>query len=150
MGVGRLRTFVQSHRLIALDTSVFMYQLDANIRYLPLSDVVFAWLLQRGNAAVSSTLSLTELLVPAYQESDQPRIQSCYGFLATFPNLSWVPPTLEIADGAARVRASYRLSTSDAIQAATAIFSKASVLISNDPVFKRVKEIDSLVLDDLL
>jgi predicted nucleic acid-binding protein len=150
LGVERLHNILRSHRLVALDTRIFIYQFDANIRYLPLTDVVFAWLLQRGNAAVSSTLSLTELLVPAYQEGNERRIQSYYGLLGTFPNLTWVAPMVEIADVAARLRSSYRLKTPDAIQAATAIYSKASVFISNDSVFKRVTEMDSLVLDDML
>jgi predicted nucleic acid-binding protein len=135
---------------VALDTGIFIYQLAANIRYLPLSDAVFAWLLRRGHAAVCSTVSLAELLVPAYQEGNERRIHAYYAFLGTFPNLTWVPPIIEIADEAARLRASYQLQTPDAIQAATAIYSKASVFISNDSVFKRVREIDSLILDDLL
>ena len=150
MGVERLHTFLRSHRRVALDTSVFIYQLDANLQYFPLSDAVFFWLEQRGNEAVTSTLSLTELLVPAYREGNERRIQTYYGLLSTYANLTWIPPFLEVADEAARMRATYRLKTPDAIQAATAIYSKATAFITNDPVFRRVKEMDSLVLDEVL
>ena len=61
----------------------------------------------------------------------------------------WVPTSLAIADTAAKVRAVHRLRTPDALQAATAIQSQATGLITNDGVFERVKEFEILVLDRL-
>lgn len=123
--------------------------MEANTRYFPLSDLVFAWLEQRGNTAVTSTLSMTELLVPAYRAGNRPQIQSYFGLLNTFPNLNWVIPDLNVADIAARMRADYRLKTPDAIQAASAVYADSPAFITNDPVFKRVGELECLVLDDL-
>jgi hypothetical protein len=40
----RLRSFLRRHRRIAVDTSVFIYQLEAHSRYVDLTDPVFAWL----------------------------------------------------------------------------------------------------------
>ena len=150
MGVERLSAVLQSHRHVALDSSVFIYQLDRRARYFPLSDCLFGWLAKRGHSAVSSTLSFTEILVPAYQEGEEKRIQAYYAFLSTYPNLTWVPTVLEIADQAARLRCTYGLKTPDAIHAATAIHAKATLFVTNDFVFKRVKEMDSLILDELL
>jgi predicted nucleic acid-binding protein len=150
LGLERLRAFLLSRRSVALDTSIFIYQLEANAKYLPLAYVVFDWLERRGNAGVTSTLTLTELLVPAYREGNDERIQAYYGLLRTFPNLYLIPPDIQVADIAARLRATYGLKTPDAIHAATAVHSNASAFITNDPVFKRVKEIESLVLDELL
>ena len=150
MGVEHLRAFLRSHNRVALDTSIFIYQLEINAQYFPLSDVVFAWLGEGEHVAVTSTLTLTELLVPAYREGNERRIQTYYGLLGTYPNLTWVPPTLEVADLAARLRATYRLKTPDAIQAATAVHSEASAFITNDSIFKRLRELHCLVLDDLL
>jgi predicted nucleic acid-binding protein len=70
--------------------------------------------------------------------------------LATYPGLTWIAPDLGIADTAARMRAEYRLKTPDAVQAATAIQLKVSGFLSNDPVFQRVAEFDTLVMDELL
>lgn len=150
MGVDRLRASLRSHSLVALDTSIFIYQLDLNKRYFEFSDAVFAWLAQRGKSAVCSTLSWTELLVPAYQQGDERRIEAYYALLSTFPSLTWVPADFQIADTAAQLRATCRLKTPDAIHAATAIHSSATAFLTNDSVFKRVKNLNSLVLDDFL
>ena len=150
MGVERLRSLLRSHNTVALDTSVLIYQLEKNPRYFPLSDAVFAWLEHPDNSAVTSTLSMTELLVPAHRDGDTRRLQHYRGLLTTYPGLAWLHPDIVIADTSARLRAEYRLKTPDAIQAATAIQSKVSIFLTNDPIFQRVKELETLVLDELL
>jgi predicted nucleic acid-binding protein len=149
LGVEQLRLFLRRHRRIALDTSVFMYQLEANVRYVALSDAVFSWL-ERAGQAVTSTITMTELLVPSYRSGDENKVDEFYSLLSTYPNLEWITPDLEIADLAARLRAQYRLRTPDAIQAATAIQHKATAVITNDPAFMRVEEFQTAVLDKFL
>ncbi|OFW44686.1 MAG: hypothetical protein A3J28_16605 [Acidobacteria bacterium RIFCSPLOWO2_12_FULL_60_22] len=105
MGLNRLRTFLRRHRRIALDTSIFIYQLEANARYLALTDHIFSWLERPVNKAVTSTITMTELLVQPYRDSDEQRVDEFYGLLSTYPNLDWIAPNLEIADLAARIRA---------------------------------------------
>ena len=146
----RLRGFLRRHRRIALDISVFIYQLEANPRYAGLTDQVFSWLAQPDRAAVTSTITMAELLVQPYRNSDDRQIDEFYGLLSTYPNLDWVAPGLAIADTAARIRAAHRLRTPDALQAATAVQSEATGLVTNDSVFERVKEFETLVLEDLL
>jgi predicted nucleic acid-binding protein len=68
----------------------------------------------------------------------------------TYPNLQWIAPDLEIANLAARLRAKYKLETPDAIQAATAIFSGATALVTNDASFERIPAFKTLLLDYLL
>jgi predicted nucleic acid-binding protein len=150
LGVERLRTFLRRHRPIALDTSIFIYHLEANPKYLPYTDHIFSWLERPESRAITSTITMTELLVLPFREDDEQRADDFYGLLSTYPNLDWIPPTLEIAELAARIRAHHRLQTPDAIQAATAAYSQASGLISNDAVFARVKGFHTLVLDELL
>ena len=150
MGLNRLRTFLRRHRRIALDTSIFIYQLEANVRYLALTDHIFSWLERPANKAVTSTITMTELLVQPYRDSDEQRVDEFYGLLSTYPNLDWIAPNLEIADLAARLRALHHLRTPDALQAATAAHAQATGLITNDPVFERVETFQTLVLDQLL
>lgn len=118
--------------------------------YLQLTDELFSWLARSGNMAVTSTICMTELLVPGYREGNRPRIDSFYSLLITCPNLVWSPATITVADLAAQLRAAHRLKTPDALQAATAMDSGASGFITNDPVFKRVEQFETAVLDDLL
>jgi predicted nucleic acid-binding protein len=150
LGLTDLRGFLHRHRKIALDTSVFIYQLEANARYAPLTDHVFAWLEQPGSSAVTSTITMTELLAQPYRNSDERQIDEFYVLLSTFPNLDWIAPSLLIADTAARIRAMHRLRTLDALQAATAIHAEATGLVTNDALFKRVTDFDTLVLEHLL
>jgi predicted nucleic acid-binding protein len=92
---------------------------------------------------------MLELLVHPYREEDPDAIDDYYALLSTYPNLKWIATSLDIADQAARLRAEHNLKTPDAIQAATALVSQATGLISNDPAFTRVKQLDVLILDDL-
>ena len=150
MGVERLRLFLRRHRRIALDTSVFIYQMEANTRYLALTDSVFTWVEREGHEAVTSTITMTELLVPSYRDGDEQSVDAFYGLLSTYPNLRWMAPDLETADLAARMRAMYRLRTPDALQAAAALRAQATGFITNDPVFARIGEFETAILDQLL
>jgi predicted nucleic acid-binding protein len=145
-----LREFLRRHQRIAVDTSVFIYQLEANPRYVGLTDRVFAWLERPEHAAVTSTITMTELLVPAYRSGAVQQVNNFYALLSTYPNLQWIAPGLEIADLAARIRAAYGLRTPDALQAATAVHERATGLITNDSVFERVEGLEALVLEELL
>ena len=150
MGVDRLRNALGRHRHIALDTSIFIYHLEANPTYVSLSDCIFSWLESKSSRAVTSAITLTELLVKPYRELDAETATKYYFLLSSYPNLEWLPPTLETANLAAKIRAFHRLRTPDALQAATAIEAKATALLSNDPIFKRVPDFDTLILDDYL
>lgn len=150
MGVERLRAFLRRHQRIALDTSIFIYQLEANSKYLAYTDPVFSWLERSGSKAITSTITMTELLVLPYRDVDERRANDFYGLLSTYPNLDWIAPNLEIAELAARIRALHHLQTPDALQAATAAHSQATGLITNDAIFERVEGFQTLVLDELL
>jgi predicted nucleic acid-binding protein len=148
--LNQLRAFLRRHRRIALDTSVFIYQLEENARYLPLTDRLFSWLELPESEAVTSTITMAELLVQPYRDFDEQRVDEFYGLLSTYPNLKWIAPNLEIADVTARLRARHRLKTPDALQAATAEHSRASGLVTNDSAFARVETFETLVLSRLL
>jgi predicted nucleic acid-binding protein len=150
LGVERLRAFLRRHRRIALDTSIFIYHLESNPKYLAYTDPIFSWLERSESKAITSTITMTELLVLPYREGYEQRADDFYGLLSTYPNLEWIAPNLEIAELAARIRALHRLQTPDALQAATAAHSQATGLITNDAVFERVEGFQTLVLDQLL
>jgi predicted nucleic acid-binding protein len=118
LGLSPLRTFLKRHRRIAIDTSIFIYYLEANPRYVDMAGEVFSWLERSPNTAVTSTLTMTELL------------NRYFGLLTQFPHLEWVAPDLTIADAAAQIRAHRRLRTPDALQAATAICRGATAILN--------------------
>ncbi|MFL6313658.1 MAG: type II toxin-antitoxin system VapC family toxin [Terriglobales bacterium] len=150
MALDPLRAFLRRHRRIALDTSVFIYQLEANARYLALTDHIFTWIERPGGKAVTSTITMTELLVQPYRVGNEQQADEFFVLLSTYPNIEWMAANLEIADRAAKLRALHRLRTPDALQSATAIHAGATGFVTNDPVFERVKDFETLLLDKLL
>jgi predicted nucleic acid-binding protein len=150
LGLDRLRGFLRRHHRVALDTSIFIYQLETNPRYVACTDHIFSWVEQPGSRAITSTITMTELLVQPYRDNNEQRVDEFYGLLSTYPNLDWIAPNLEIAGLAARIRALHRLRTPDALQAATAVHAQATGLITNDPVFERVEGLETMVLDQLV
>jgi predicted nucleic acid-binding protein len=150
LGLDRLWAFLRRHSRIALDTSVFIYQLEGNVRYLPFTDRIFTWLERPDSRAITSTITMTELLVVPYRNADERQVDEFYALLSKYPNLDWIAPNLEIADVAARLRALHRLRTPDALQAATAAHGGATGFITNDAVFERVEAFETLVLERLL
>jgi len=150
LGLDPLRAFLSRHQRIAFDTSVFIYQLEEHPKYVRFTDQIFLWIEQSGNQAVTSTITMTEILVQPYRELDKKRADAFSGLLSTYPKLEWIAATLEIADLAARIRAFHRLKTPDALLAATAVHSQATGLITNDAVFERVRSFETLVLSRLV
>jgi predicted nucleic acid-binding protein len=148
--IARLRAFLHAHRRIALDTCIFIYQWEANPRYSHLTDSIFSSLEQSELVAITSTITMTELLVHPYRNKNTLEVNELFGLLSVYPNLAWISPDLEIAARAAQIRAQHRLPTPDALQAATAFKAGATAIITNDSLFKRLADVDVLVLDDYL
>jgi predicted nucleic acid-binding protein len=144
----KLAAFLARHRQIALDTCVFIYAIEGDPRYQQAVAPILSWLIQPGSRGVTSTLTLTELLVEPYRKGDEHRVNHFYALFTTYPNLEWLPTSLEIADIAADLRARFRLRTPDAIQAACAVKAQATGLVTNDPAFRRVTGFETLLLDD--
>ena len=145
-----LRAFLRRHHRIALDTSIFIYQLEQNVRYLHLTGDIFSWLDLPDSEAIVSTVTMTELLVQAASRRAILATAQYYALLTRHPNLHWRVPVLPVATLAARYRAQYRLKTIDALIAATAIHASATGLITNDAALSRVEGLDVLVLETLL
>jgi predicted nucleic acid-binding protein len=124
--------------------------MERNPKYFDVAGSIFEWIERAESAALSSTVALTEILVQPYRNANLTQAQSFYTLLTTMPNLTWVAPSLSIANSAALLRATYRLQTPDALIAATATYCNASAIITNDAIFKRVPDLEVLILDDYL
>jgi len=79
------------------------------LAYVGLTDPIFAWLERPDHAAVTSTITMTELLVQPYRDSGEQGAGRFYALLSTYPNLDWIAPDLAVADIAARIRAAHRV-----------------------------------------
>ena len=140
--------FLTRHRLISLDTSAFIYFVERHPRYFVACEKIFRVIESGRVAACTSTLTLLEILVGPYRSRNEELSLRFYSLFSTYPNLTWMPLTMDIADRAARLRAELRLRTPDSIQAASAVVSGATGFICNDAVFRRVESLECCVLDD--
>lgn len=150
MELTRLLGFLHRHQRIAIDTNVFIYQFQANPRYLKLTAHVFEWLGSPRHSAVTSAVTMAELLVQPYRTLNHYQVSEFYALLSRYSNLEWISATLDIADTAARIKALHRLRTPDALLAATAIRHQATGLVTNDSAFERVDDFETVVLERLL
>ena len=146
VGAAALERFLRKHRTVGLDSSILIYFIEADPVYGPLAHTIFEWMEAGRGQGICSALTLLEVLVQPYRRNDEERAGQFYGLLTTYPHLTWVPLSLEIADLGARLRATYRLKTPDSILIATALNSEASGFIGNDADLKRVTGLDVLVL----
>lgn len=65
------------HRVIGLDTSIFIYHLEAHPRYLPLTTLLLKSVQAGDRQAVVSTVALMELTVHPWR-LDQPEVARQY------------------------------------------------------------------------
>lgn len=135
---------------IGLDTNIFIYFLEDHPRYGSWCASLFNFIERGRNPAVTSTITLLELLVPPYRDQKEELAQKIFALVTTYPKIEWVPVTMNLADRAAELRARYRLSTPDAVQLATAIDHRATRFYGNDRSLRRVKEIDCVIVDDVI
>ena len=137
------------HERISLGTNVFIYFLEDHPRYGAWCASLFDRIEPGHNPAVTSTVTLLELLVHPYRGQKDELAQKIFALASTYPKLEWVPLTMNLADRVAELRTRYRLSTPDAIQLGTAIVHKAMRFYGNDRGLRRVKEIECILVDDL-
>jgi hypothetical protein len=69
-----------------LDTSVFIYHVEESEKYFPLTDPIFRWVEGPRAAAVTSTITLLEVLVQPYRLGELDRVNKFYALLST---LTW-------------------------------------------------------------
>lgn len=147
---GLLGDFFKTHRTVYLDTSIFIYFVECEPRYYDLCDEIFRYMEEGRIEAATSTLTLLEILVQPYRAKEEDLVLKFYSLFTTYPHLKWIQLTLDISDLAARIRAEHNLKTPDAIQIASALAGGATGFVCNDKAFRRVKDIDCLILGDLV
>ena len=90
-----------------------------------------------------------ETLIKPIREGN-PRLEMLFRSILDAAEMSLIPATLAIWEKAARIRAEAGLSTPDALHAATALNAGSALFITNDTDFRRVEDLPTTVLDDLL
>ena len=134
--------------MVGIDSNVLIYFIEAHPQYHQAARAIFQSIESGRNRGVCSTLALMEVLVQPYRMHNDELVNRFYGLLTTYPHLTWVELSTQVADLAARLRADHRLKTPDAILLATTVHAGATGFIGNDSDLKHMPELDMLMLSE--
>ena len=146
--MGSVADFVRQHAIIGLDTPIFIYHFEGNVRYVRATRVIFESLASALFSGVTSVITVVEINVVPISLGRLDLEEQYFTVLQRFPNLSLAEIGASIARKAAEIRARYRLLTPDALQFAACMEHGATGFITNDRTLKRMAELDVLVLED--
>jgi predicted nucleic acid-binding protein len=134
---------------VGLDTAPLIFYFEDKSPYADILDPFFTSLDSGSIQAVTSVITLTEVLVHPLRHSDEKLASDYQDILLSHPNVSAVSVQSAIAQHAAEPRAQYSLKTVDAIQLATALSQNATTFLTNDRDFGDVPGIKIIRLVDL-
>ena len=147
----RLSEQLAKHTTIGLDTSVFIYHIEAHPRYLSLTRDLLAGVEAGRWNAVTSTVTIMELTVHPWR-LNRPAVARAYeALLIHFPHLLLADVTRDVARRAAQLRARHRIRPADALQVAAALIHGATAFVTNDRALARLSSVLAvIVLDDCI
>lgn len=143
----RLARFIKRHKIIGLDSMLFIYHFEKFENFWQRTQIIFENLEKGKFIGITSVIALIEILTKPKKENNYFLVKEYKELLTSFPHLDIADVNLEIADLTASLRAKYDLTTPDAILIASALNAKAEGFITSDARLKKVKEIDVLVLN---
>jgi len=135
--------------IVGLDTPPLIYFIEEHPRYLPVVSPFFQALDRGDFRAVTSTITLLEVLVHPLRTGQTSLCSRYRDILTRARNLSLVDVSVPIAERAAELRASTGLRTPDAVQVAAALTHGARFFLTNDGRLPTIAGLKVLVLDDL-
>ena len=112
-----------------LDTNIFIYLIEENKLYLNQVDKLLIFLEQNRYEIITSTLTLGEILTKPYKDN---RVDLVKIYQEFFEDIKLIELNAQIASLFAQIRANYGIKTPDAVQLASAIYSKSDLFVTND------------------
>lgn len=135
-----------SHKIIGVDSAIFIYQVEAHPIYQPLADTVLSGIANQRYKGVTSVITLIELTVHPWRANLAMIAREYEALLAHFPNLHLVEINRNIARRAARLRARFGIHTPDALQVAAALEYGATAFVSNDLALHRLNDVMDMII----
>jgi predicted nucleic acid-binding protein len=149
--MGGLREKLTGAGIVGLDTPIFIYHLEANPTYAPLTKIAFGNMEMGHFKGVTSVITLMELTVLPWRMGHENVAREYESVLANFPNLSFVDIDRNVAHLAAKLRADYNVSPADALQVAASLQAGAKAFLTNDKRLSGLQTvIEILILDDFV
>ncbi len=135
---------------LAIDTAPLIYFIEAHPTYDNLVAPFFQQIDTGNLQGVTSVITLAEILSLPIQQGNL-QLQTQYRtLLLSSAHFEVHNVDVKIAEYAAELRAKYRLRTPDALQVSTAISTGCQAILTNDKNWKRVTELQVIIVDELL
>jgi predicted nucleic acid-binding protein len=135
--------------LVYFDTNAVIYSVEKNPAYWPLLEPLWQAAKARTIEIVSSDLTLMETLVGPLKSNDS-ALAHAYEQLFQQVQTRLLPMTQTVLREAARLRATTKLKTPDALHLATAQLAGCALFVTNDGDFRGAATMPVVILDDLL
>lgn len=132
---------------VCIDTALFIYFIERNPVYLNAVRPVFAKIDKGETEAITSTLTLLEVLVHPFRTNDVMLAEKYREILLNSEGITTFEILNEISEIASKLRAEYAIKAPDALQISTGIFYRADKFLTNDT---DLNEIEVLILDDFI
>jgi predicted nucleic acid-binding protein len=136
-------------QVVGLDTAPLIYYLEEHPLYLPVVDPFFAALARGDLQAVTSTVTLIEVLTQPLRHGDAALAAQYRSLLLNNQAIIVRAVSVTVAEEAARLRATYALRTPDAVQLAAAIDVGAASFLTNDARLAAVPDVQVVILDQV-
>lgn len=133
---------------VYVDANAIIYRVERIQPYLNISAPLWDALEAGQQQIITSELSLLEVLVKPARIQDAALFSLFERVLYETMGFTSVTITRQVLENAARLRVSARLTTPDAIHAATALLSECTLFVTNDPAFQRVPNLPVAILSD--
>ena len=134
---------------LCIDSAPFIYFVERHPNYLGLMREIIRRIDAGEIEAVSSVVTLTEVLTHPLRFRNVLLAQKYRDVLYQSRNFRLLPIDAATAEIAADLRARYNLRTPDALQLAAAIRAGCNAFLTNDATLKKVSELKVLVLSEL-
>lgn len=135
---------------VCIDTAPFIYFIEKNAVYFKMLRPVFAEIDAGGIEALTSTITLLEVLIIPFRTQNESLAEKYREILLYAEGLTTYEILHEVSELSSKLRAKYLIRTPDAIQIAVGLIYGADAFLTNDSDFKKVDDIRIVTLRDFL
>lgn len=132
---------------VHIDTVIFVYYIENDKVHARMLRGVFEAIDRGRLKALTSYLTLVEVLVKPIKAKRFDIVRQYENFLTRSEQLDLQPCEQQVAQKTARIRADHGFRTPDAIQLATAVVHNADCFLTNDAGLRRFTELDVVLVD---
>ena len=138
------------YRKVFVDTAPLIYLLEDNQVYYSRIEKLFSYWYKTGSHLITSAITVEEYCVYPYKQGRADLIENFDLFLSAY-GIDVYRIDSEIAKKAAIIRSQFAaFKAMDALQLSTAVINRCDCFLTNDKQLSQYREIDCLVVNDLV